>query len=44
MKTYRVVDDRGEQFRYDATDMRMALVVHHELRGTDPVLAEEERE
>lgn len=34
MNEYVLTDDQGDEFTYNATDMRMALVVHEQLHGT----------
>jgi hypothetical protein len=34
---FHLRDERGEFYDYEATDMRVALAVHQELRGTEPL-------
>lgn len=40
MKEYMLTDDQGNDYSYQATDMRMALVVHQQIRGTEIQKAE----
>lgn len=37
MKFYRVTDIYGNKVVYEATDMRMVLNVHEQLKGTEPI-------
>lgn len=39
MNRYKVTDAAGTKYTYEATDMRMALVVHHQCWGTEVVKA-----
>jgi hypothetical protein len=40
MNEYMLTDDQGDEHSYQASDMRMALTVHHQIVGTDVVKAE----
>jgi hypothetical protein len=37
MHDFEVKDEKGNEYTYQASDMRMALVVHHQLYGTEAV-------
>jgi hypothetical protein len=41
MNEYMLTDDQGGEFTYAASDMRMALVVHEQLHGTNVQKAEQ---
>lgn len=41
MKEYLVLDELGGMNTYAASDMRMALVVHQQIVGTEPVSVEQ---
>jgi hypothetical protein len=40
MDQYQVTDERDDTYYYEASDMRMALVVHHQLVGTESIRCE----
>lgn len=40
MREFHVTDNQNVTYTYQASDMRMALAVHHQMRGTDPIRAE----
>lgn len=40
MHEYMLTDDQGDDYSYKASDMRMALTVHHQIVGTDVQKAE----
>jgi hypothetical protein len=39
MKKFQLVDERGDEFTYDGTDMRAVLAVHFRLHQTEIVKA-----
>jgi hypothetical protein len=41
MREYMLTDDQGDEHSYQASDMRMALVVHDQIVGTNVQKAEE---
>jgi hypothetical protein len=41
MNEYMLTDDQGNEYSYASSDMRMALVVHHQVVGTDVQKAEQ---
>lgn len=40
MHEYMLTDRQGDEYTYEASDMRMALVVHHQIVGTEVLRAE----
>ena len=43
MSEYMLTDDQGDEYSYEASDMRMALTVHQQIVGTNVVKAEVNR-
>jgi hypothetical protein len=41
MHEYMLTDDQGDEYSYQATDMRMAITVHEQLVGSDVQKAEQ---
>jgi len=41
MSEYMLTDDQGDEYSYAASDMRMALVVHQQIQGTNVQKAEQ---